>query len=102
MANEYGSGNGAECPDRYQHKEHEHMGTDMHLIDSLSYPRMHAIASAISLGIAALSFLTVVISFVVTRMAVRSGGIARLILRGRRKVICAFSGLTGLSGALSI
>jgi hypothetical protein len=74
----------------------------MHLIDSLSHPRTHAVASAISLGIAALSFLTVVISFVVTRIEVRSGAIARLVLRRHLKVICAFSALTGLSGALSI
>ena len=74
----------------------------MHLVDALSHPRIHALASDISLGIAALSFFTAVISLVITRMAVRSGAITRLVSRRRLKAICAFSALTGLSGALSI
>jgi hypothetical protein len=74
----------------------------MQLVDALTHPRVHALASVISLGIAALSFFTVVISLVITRMAVRSGTITRLVSRRRLKVICAFSALTGLSGALSI
>ena len=74
----------------------------MHLVDALSYPRLHALASVISLGIATLSFFTVVVLFVMTGMAVRSGAITPLVSRRRLKVICAFSALTGLSGALSI
>jgi hypothetical protein len=74
----------------------------MHLIDSLSHPRMPALASAISVGITTLSFFTVVVLFVMTGTAVRSGAITRVVSRQRLKVICAFSALTGLSGALSI
>ena len=73
-----------------------------HLIDSLDHPRIHAIASVISIGIAALSFFTVAALLVITRMAARLGTMTRQPLRRRLKVICAFSALTGLSGSLSI
>jgi len=74
----------------------------MHLIDSLDHPRIHAIASVTSLGIAALSFFTVAALMAITRMAARSGTMTRQVLRRRLKVIFAFSALTGLSGSLSI
>ena len=74
----------------------------MHLIDSLDHPRIHAIAVVICVGIAAISFFTVVVSMVTIGTAVRSGEMTRQALLRRLKVICAFSALTGLSGSLSI
>ena len=75
----------------------------MHLIDSLNHPHIHAIAVVICVGIAALSFFTVVELLVTISLAVRrSGEMTRQVLRRRLKVICAFWALTGLSGSLSI
>jgi hypothetical protein len=74
----------------------------MHPIDSVSAPRIYSIAADICLGVAVLSCFMVVILIGITRIAVWSGAMTRLLLRRRWKSILAFSASAGLSGASSI